>query len=187
MPLQFGNRGGPSVRLVHHGCALEWTMRDFARAEGMLMSPEEFLVYPMDDEEQGELVRGELRVTPAPGAPHGMVGTNLTVLLSLHVRELNHRAMHRRAGCVKGTRWTAVRCCPASAAALRNSSWAWRGSHQSCPPDPASFLGRPPFAPLIFVARDLALLRTWPGCLRLPTAGSSHEDPASPCPPRPSD
>ena len=62
-------------------------MRDVARAGGMLMSPEEFLVYPMDDEEQGELVRGELRVTPAPGAPHGMITANLTFLLSAHVRE----------------------------------------------------------------------------------------------------
>ncbi len=63
-------------------------MRDVARAEGMLMSAEEFLVYDLDDEEQGELVRGELRVTPAPGARHGMIATNLTVLLSAHVREL---------------------------------------------------------------------------------------------------
>ena len=63
-------------------------MRDVARAGGMLMSPEEFLVYPMDDEEQGELVRGELRVTPAPGASHGMIAANLTFLLSAHVREL---------------------------------------------------------------------------------------------------
>jgi Uma2 family endonuclease len=39
----------------------------------MLISPEEFLMYPMDNEEQGELVRGALRVTPAPGAPHGMI------------------------------------------------------------------------------------------------------------------
>ena len=59
-------------------------MRDVARAEGMLMSPEEFLVYDLDDEFQGELVRGELRVTPAPGAPHGRIATNLTVLLSVH-------------------------------------------------------------------------------------------------------
>jgi Uma2 family endonuclease len=62
-------------------------MRDVARAEGMLMSPEEFLVYDLDDEYQGELVRGELCVTPAPGAPHGMIATNLTFLLSAHVRE----------------------------------------------------------------------------------------------------
>ena len=62
-------------------------MRDVARAEGMLMSPEEFLVYDLDDEYQGELVRGELRVTPAPGAPHGMIATNLTVLLAVHVAE----------------------------------------------------------------------------------------------------
>ena len=63
-------------------------MRDVARAEGMLMSPEEFLVYDLDDEYQGELVRGELRVTPAPGAPHGTIAGNLTFLLSAHVREL---------------------------------------------------------------------------------------------------
>jgi Uma2 family endonuclease len=64
-------------------------MRDAARAEGMLMSPEEFLVYPMDDEVQGELVRGELRVTPAPGAPHGRIATNLTLLLAAHVHGRN--------------------------------------------------------------------------------------------------
>ncbi|CAN5308948.1 hypothetical protein BH09GEM1_BH09GEM1_18550 [soil metagenome] len=63
-------------------------MRDVARAEDMLMSPEEFLVYDMDDEEQGELVRGELRVTPAPGAPHGMIASSLTFFLSAHVRAL---------------------------------------------------------------------------------------------------
>ena len=49
------------------------------------MSPEEFLVHELDDEVQGELVRGELRVTPAPGAPHGRIATNLTFLLSAHV------------------------------------------------------------------------------------------------------
>ena len=52
------------------------------------MSPEQFLVYDLDDEYQGELVRGELRVTPAPGAPHGMIATNLTFLLGVHVRAL---------------------------------------------------------------------------------------------------
>ena len=60
-------------------------MRDVARAGSMLMSPQEFSVYPLNDEEQGELVRGELRVTPAPGAVHGRIATNLTVLLSAHV------------------------------------------------------------------------------------------------------
>jgi Uncharacterized protein conserved in cyanobacteria len=63
-------------------------MRDVALAGGVLMSPEEFLVYDLDDEVQGELVRGELRVAPAPGAPHGMIAGNLTFLLSAHVREL---------------------------------------------------------------------------------------------------
>ena len=60
-------------------------MPDIARAGGMLMSPEEFLVYPLFDE-QAELVRGELRVTPPPGGAHGRVATNLVVLLSEHVK-----------------------------------------------------------------------------------------------------
>jgi Uma2 family endonuclease len=54
----------------------------------MLMSPEEFLVYDLDDESQGELVRGELRVTPTPGAAHGTIAANLIFLLSARVREL---------------------------------------------------------------------------------------------------
>jgi Uma2 family endonuclease len=51
----------------------------------MLMSPEEFLVYPLDDV-QAELVRGELRVTPPPGGAHSVIGINLALLLSAHVK-----------------------------------------------------------------------------------------------------
>jgi Uma2 family endonuclease len=65
-------------------------MPNVARAGKMLMSPEEFLVYPLADDEQAELVRGELRVTPPPGAPHAVVASNLAFLLSAHVRK--HRA-----------------------------------------------------------------------------------------------
>lgn len=60
-------------------------MAHAARADVMLMTPEEFLVYPLEDV-KGELVRGELRVTPPPGGPHGRAATNLVFLLSLHVR-----------------------------------------------------------------------------------------------------
>ena len=61
-------------------------MLDFARAGTMLMSPEEFLVYQLPDDERAELVRGELRVTPPPGSPHAVVVVNLVVLLFAHVK-----------------------------------------------------------------------------------------------------
>jgi len=51
----------------------------------MLMTPDEFLVYPLSDV-KAELVRGELLVTPPPGGPHGRAATNLVVLLSIHVK-----------------------------------------------------------------------------------------------------
>jgi Uma2 family endonuclease len=50
----------------------------------MLMTPEEFLVYPLDDV-KAELVRGELRVSPPGGGPHGFAGASLVVLLAAHV------------------------------------------------------------------------------------------------------
>lgn len=56
-----------------------------ARADVMLMTPEEFLVYPLEDV-KAELVRGELRVTPPPGGPHGRAATNLLLLLGLHLK-----------------------------------------------------------------------------------------------------
>lgn len=56
-----------------------------ARVDVVLMTPDEFLVYPLEDV-KAELVRGELRVTPPPGGPHGRAATNLVFLLSLHVR-----------------------------------------------------------------------------------------------------
>jgi Uma2 family endonuclease len=61
-------------------------MPDVVRAGPMLMSPEEFLVYPLSDDERAELIRGEVRVTPPPGAPHALVVVNLVVLLSAHVK-----------------------------------------------------------------------------------------------------
>jgi Uma2 family endonuclease len=50
----------------------------------MLMTPEEFLTYPLEDV-KAELVRGELRVTPPPGGPHGRATANLAFALSVHV------------------------------------------------------------------------------------------------------
>jgi Uma2 family endonuclease len=56
-----------------------------ARAPAMSMTAEEFLVYPVHDA-KAELVRGELRVTPPAGGPHGVAVSNLEFLLSTHVR-----------------------------------------------------------------------------------------------------
>jgi Uma2 family endonuclease len=57
-----------------------------ALAAAMTMTVEEFLAYSVPDAKV-ELVRGELRVSPAPGAPHGAAAANLAFLLTLHVRE----------------------------------------------------------------------------------------------------
>ena len=50
----------------------------------MLMTPDEFLVCSVPDG-RAELVRGELRVTPPHGGPHGRAATNVVVLLSAYV------------------------------------------------------------------------------------------------------
>ena len=50
-------------------------MANATRVDVMLMTPDEFLVYPLSDV-KAELVRGELRVTPPPGGPHGRAATN---------------------------------------------------------------------------------------------------------------
>ena len=50
----------------------------------MLMTVDEFLTASVPDG-KAELVRGELRVTPPPGAPHGAAATNLVLLLGVHV------------------------------------------------------------------------------------------------------
>jgi Uma2 family endonuclease len=50
------------------------------------LTVEEFLTLP-DSDDKLELVRGELRVTPPPGAPHSVAGMNLILPLAIHVRE----------------------------------------------------------------------------------------------------
>ena len=64
-------------------------MADAVRADVMLMTPDEFLVYPLSSV-SAELVRGELRVTPPPGGPHGCTATNLVVLLAAHLKGREH-------------------------------------------------------------------------------------------------
>lgn len=57
-----------------------------ARTPLMIMTPEEFLNYPLPDG-KAELVRGELRVTPPGGGPHGVAASNLVFMLTAHVRQ----------------------------------------------------------------------------------------------------
>ena len=53
----------------------------------MIMTVEEFLSHPLPDG-KAELVRGELRVTPPAGGPHGAVAGNLLGLLMAYVTPL---------------------------------------------------------------------------------------------------
>ena len=55
------------------------------RASSMSMTVEEFLASQVPDG-KAELVRGELRVTPPPGAPHGVAASNPVFMLTAHVR-----------------------------------------------------------------------------------------------------
>lgn len=59
-------------------------MDDATRMFTMLMTAEEFLVYPLDT--KAELVRGELRMIPPPGGQHGRVATNVVQLLSFFTK-----------------------------------------------------------------------------------------------------
>jgi Uma2 family endonuclease len=77
---------GPSVRLLDDGHSMGLHMAQPARTSAM-MTADEFLAYPLPDA-KGELVRGELRVTPPPGGPHGVASTNLVMMLGLHTRPL---------------------------------------------------------------------------------------------------
>jgi Uma2 family endonuclease len=52
----------------------------------MIMTIDEFLAYPAP-EGKAELVRGELRVTPPAGGPHGAAATSLVLLLGPYVRQ----------------------------------------------------------------------------------------------------
>ena len=56
-----------------------------AQVGAMTMTVEEFLAHPTP-EGKAELVRGELRVTPPPGSPHGVAAFNLALMLGNHVK-----------------------------------------------------------------------------------------------------
>ena len=56
-----------------------------ARPVATIMTAEEFLMASVPDG-KAELVRGELRVTPPAGAPHGTAAINLVLLLGVHAR-----------------------------------------------------------------------------------------------------
>jgi Uma2 family endonuclease len=56
-----------------------------AHRDTMVVTVDEFLALRLP-EGKAELVRGEVRVTPPPGAPHGTAATNLLVMLANHVR-----------------------------------------------------------------------------------------------------
>lgn len=57
-----------------------------AHRDAMLMTVEEFLLQRLP-EGKAELVRGEVRVTPPAGAPHGTAANNLLLLLGIHVQQ----------------------------------------------------------------------------------------------------
>ena len=61
-------------------------MAEPARMPTMIMTAKEFLAYPLPDA-KGELVRGELRVTPPAGGPHGVAVNNLVFMLGVHVKQ----------------------------------------------------------------------------------------------------
>ena len=55
-----------------------------APVSAVLMTPDEFLVYPVRDA-KAEIVRGELRVTPPAGGPHGRAAVDVIARLLEHV------------------------------------------------------------------------------------------------------
>ncbi len=60
-------------------------MAHAVQAGAMRMTPDEFLVHSIPDG-KAELVRGELRVTPPAGGPHGRAATNLVLLLAFYLK-----------------------------------------------------------------------------------------------------
>jgi Uma2 family endonuclease len=52
----------------------------------MVMTAHEFLLHPLP-EGKAELVRGELRVTPPPGGPHGVAASNIFGRLYTHLQQ----------------------------------------------------------------------------------------------------
>lgn len=58
-----------------------------ARSPATSMTPEEYLAFVLPpDAGKAELVRGELRIMPPAGGPHGVAAVNLVLMLGAHVR-----------------------------------------------------------------------------------------------------
>ena len=76
----------PSVRYNNRSLSPPSHMAAPARISGMRMTIDEFMVADLP-EGKSELVRGEVRLTPLPGAPHGTAVANLVFALTAHVRE----------------------------------------------------------------------------------------------------
>lgn len=74
----------PSVRFVYHVRPGYRRMAHAVQESVMLMTVEAFMARPETDFKE-ELVRGEVRVSPAPGAPHGAAIANLLARLITHV------------------------------------------------------------------------------------------------------
>jgi Uma2 family endonuclease len=64
---------------------MEFRMVLPAHRDPMVVTIDEFLMLELPDG-KAELVRGEVRVTPPPGAPHATAASNLLVLLAIHAR-----------------------------------------------------------------------------------------------------
>ncbi len=76
----------PSVRFHHHGRRTETRMATPARGLVMLMTVDEYLVHPSPEGVKTELVRGELRLSPSPGIPHGCAVFSIVGMLMAYVR-----------------------------------------------------------------------------------------------------
>src|SRR6185503_1644187 len=78
----------PSVRYTFSSSRRSLLMRQPLQSPGN-MSVEEFARYPTPEGYRAELVRGELRLTPPPGARHALIHTAIVRVLEAHVRAVN--------------------------------------------------------------------------------------------------
>ena len=80
----------------------------------MTMTVEEFLVATLPDG-KSELVRGEVRLTPPAGAPHGRAAAASVIALGVYVKQqrlgwvFGDAVGYQYRGWARTTRWTGVR------------------------------------------------------------------------------
>ena len=84
-PCPLARSPAPSVGLTHYAIEMGFRMGAPAQRPAMLVTVEEFLEMRLPDG-KSELVRGEVRVTPPPGGPHGTAAANLFLGLGSYVR-----------------------------------------------------------------------------------------------------